>query len=380
MPGRKVASVLLRQNLRAVLLALLAGACSRRKDPAPVSVVLSAPVPPGSTAAEEDAIDRCAAALRTLDDRCDPSGAQRRYWSACGPMYRQPACRQAFVTVASPGLSEADRARVLHDECARAYCPLLAEPRPSLCAMGEEERRTQRTVERFQRWGELDRAIVVYDHGAEAFDRLRRDLSAPVLRTEVLVEGGGHVTVRSLRGFVSLRLSGPETEPRLVAAIREHGGEGGVVVEIEDSAPPEDAARVRAVMKDAGIAELETRKPCPPKVVGPPGRQAGTLELTVRVTPLGVEMATAMERFGTGCQAGAPGPTVPRRGGAVDMGLVTACARQIKQARPERAGEKGAVLSATPSTPYREVIDVMDALRGAPPEELFPEISFATTQ
>jgi hypothetical protein len=372
MPGGKVASVLLRQNLSAVLLALLAVACSRRQDPAPV--------PQGSAAAEEDAIERCAASLRALDDRCNPSGAQRRYWSACGPMYRQPACRQAFVTVASPGLSEADRARILHDECARAYCPLLAEPKPSLCTTTEEERRTLRTVERFRRWGELDRAIVTYDHGAEAVDRLRRDLPAPDLRTEVVVEGDGHVTVRSsLRGFISLRLSGPETEPRLVTAIRERGGEGGVVVELDDATPAEDAARVRAVMKDAGIAELETRKPCPPKVVGPPGRQAGALGLTVRVTPLGVEMATATERFGTGCQAGAPGPTVPRRGGTVDMALVTACARQIKRARPERAGDKGVVLSASPSTPYREVIEVMDALRGAPPEELFPEVGFAAT-
>jgi hypothetical protein len=58
------------------------------------------------------------------------------------------------------------------------------------------------------------------------------------------------------------------------------------------------------------------------------------------------------------------------------MGLVTACARKIKLAKPERAGEKGVVVSASPSIVYKEVIDLMDALRGAPPEELFPEVSF----
>jgi len=57
------------------------------------------------------------------------------------------------------------------------------------------------------------------------------------------------------------------------------------------------------------------------------------------------------------------------------MGLVTACARQIKQAKPERAAETSVVLSASPGIEYREVIDVMDALRGAPPEELFPDVS-----
>jgi len=91
-------------------------------------------------------------------------------------------------------------------------------------------------------------------------------------------------------------------------------------------------------MKAAGIAEVETRKPCPRTVPSPPDRRTGSggLGLAVRVTQDGVEIATAAERLGAGCEAGAPGVTVPRQGGRIQMGLVTACATQIWSGRWSR--------------------------------------------
>jgi|HubBroStandDraft_6_1064221.scaffolds.fasta_scaffold1369071_1 biopolymer transport protein TolR len=106
-----------------------------------------------------------------------------------------------------------------------------------------------------------------------------------------------------------------------------------------------------------------------PRTSGPPEG----LRLTAMVTGGGVALATADGAIAAGCDRIGPGLTVPSNRGAYDLAGLSACARRIKGARPERATETQVTVTASPDVPYATVVAVMDALRRDDAGDLFPE-------
>ncbi|MFO0762223.1 MAG: biopolymer transporter ExbD [Byssovorax sp.] len=120
-----------------------------------------------------------------------------------------------------------------------------------------------------------------------------------------------------------------------------------------------------------------------PALAGPrhhdePAKRA--LHLAARVTSEGVMLTTSSGPIATGCDTLGAGITVPARDGAQDTGALGRCARKIKSAHPDFAGEPQVTLSADPGVPYETVIAAMDALRADDQGALFPEVRFGVTR
>jgi hypothetical protein len=75
-----------------------------------------------------------------------------------------------------------------------------------------------------------------------------------------------------------------------------------------------------------------------------------------------------------GCETLGPGLAVPRRDGAYDHAALRACARRVKDSAAEFAGERTVVVAAGPDVPFLDVLNAIDALRGAK-LDLFPDVT-----
>ncbi len=104
------------------------------------------------------------------------------------------------------------------------------------------------------------------------------------------------------------------------------------------------------------------------------------LNLSAFVTTQGVSLKTSGGNIATGCQSVGSGVTVPKSGEDYDLKGITACAKQLKNARPEFKEETQVTITANPGIDYKVVIDVMDALRSDGEEELFPEVHFGVAR
>lgn len=83
----------------------------------------------GCGGAPTGAVDRCVTYLQ----EGSPVGEGFQGWvEACGPVYVNPACRQALQEAAA--LPPEERNRKLLTGCALAYCPTLETPKPRACA------------------------------------------------------------------------------------------------------------------------------------------------------------------------------------------------------------------------------------------------------
>jgi hypothetical protein len=107
--------------------------------------------------------DPAAAARRCVDGfqaalDGDPAAFQARMLDSCSEVYVEHGCREAFLTAARALPRE--RMTVLVRGCAAAYCPILPDPKPSLCAGAAE-------TGEVLLWGELQLAILTYDLGPE---------------------------------------------------------------------------------------------------------------------------------------------------------------------------------------------------------------------
>jgi biopolymer transport protein ExbD len=326
--------------------------------------------------AGSDPIGRCADAARERpQDRCDRAGQRRRTSEACAFTYKQPACRDAFLAASSR--HPAETIRTFTDACRKAYCPLLREPKPSMCPMAPEEVAALRMADKMARWEELNRAILEHDHGPQAAERLRLAASPPDPRPTVNLSDETRATISAKGGFITLPLAAAADESAFVAALRERGASSGVVLEAAPTIPRSRVSHVVAVLKAAGMSSVELREPCPrdpPPSIGP--AKDGGLRLVVHIASDGVSFDTSLGKIGAGCKPGGPGPTSARKGGRIDPTTITSCARELKRARPEFKTDARVTITAAPAIPYRDVIDVMDALRGTETEELFPEVHF----
>jgi biopolymer transport protein TolR len=113
-----------------------------------------------------------------------------------------------------------------------------------------------------------------------------------------------------------------------------------------------------------------------PKPVGPGAPPSG-LALHVMVVHDGFAVSAMGKHVAAGCKGEGAGLTVGNAGGAYDYAGLTACVARLKETFPDRDGERGAVIAASPDVPYQTVIATMDALRRSGDRELFPEVSFA---
>ena len=79
----------------------------------------------------------------------------------CSPLYALAACRTAHEHFDDTALPE--RAHALVRSCQDAYCPLLSQPKPALCA-----RMPSNASEMAAMWDELNEAILRHDLGGGA--------------------------------------------------------------------------------------------------------------------------------------------------------------------------------------------------------------------
>lgn len=144
--------------------------------------------------------------------------------AACAPLYREPACREAWMTMATrtretagatsgPAAGRVDIGDVV-TACRDAYCPKLTNGRPTLC---ERDPKGLPPSEWMPLWRELDDAILAYDLGRRAdpvLDARRRGAEAleSALREYA---NAGSPSWRS--GALDVRMTGPgriEVSPR----------------------------------------------------------------------------------------------------------------------------------------------------------------------
>ncbi|HEX7604420.1 MAG TPA: biopolymer transporter ExbD, partial [Polyangiaceae bacterium] len=104
------------------------------------------------------------------------------------------------------------------------------------------------------------------------------------------------------------------------------------------------------------------------------------LNLSAWITNQGVSLKTSSGNIAGGCQDVGAGVTVPKKGEEYDFANLTACAKRLKNARPDFKDETQVTITANPGVEYRTLIGVMDALRADGEEELFPEVHFGVAR
>ncbi len=128
------------------------------------------------------------------------------------------------------------------------------------------------------------------------------------------------------------------------------------------------------------VASIDTT---PPSIGGGKVRVDASqkaLNLSAVITSQGVSLKTSGGNVSTGCQDVGAGITVPKAGEDHDYKSLTACAKRLKNARPEFKEETQVTITASPGIEYQTVIGVMDALRSDGVEELFPEVHFGVAR
>jgi biopolymer transport protein ExbD len=104
------------------------------------------------------------------------------------------------------------------------------------------------------------------------------------------------------------------------------------------------------------------------------GPHADALGLNVAVLHEGFLVSARGQRVGQGCDGPGPGLAVASKApGDLDYAGLTACVAHLKA---HSAGEKDVVITAANDVPYDAIVHTMDAVRGGPGEELFPDVSF----
>lgn len=124
----------------------------------------------------------------------------------------------------------------------------------------------------------------------------------------------------------------------------------------------------------------------PPRQRGPgplpEGMPSGPqpLGLVALIVKEGIGLKAAGGNITPGCADVGPGLTLPRRGEANDLAGLGACVAKLKASKPEWAAEREVVIAASASTPFHEVVDVVQTLRGTDAEPLFPTVYFGVAR
>ncbi len=109
--------------------------------------------------------------------------------------------------------------------------------------------------------------------------------------------------------------------------------------------------------------------------------ESAALGLVVMIVNDGFSIKAAGGNVASGCQDRGPGIAVPKLNGKYDYPALTKCVARLKHSNPDFNDEHQAYVAANPSTPYQDLIDVIDAVRATPEgETLFDEINFKVPQ
>jgi len=99
--------------------------------------------------------------------------------------------------------------------------------------------------------------------------------------------------------------------------------------------------------------------------------------ILVELSDEGITITTPSGHVGTGCK-GNSGVTIPRAHGApVDFAALTRCARTLKS-DPKLATLEEVAIAASRSTPFKDVVGIIDATRSDSQGDLFPNAQFTT--
>lgn len=124
------------------------------------------------------------------------------------------------------------------------------------------------------------------------------------------------------------------------------------------------------------ISSIETS---PPAIGGNKVRtevSSKALSLSAFITAQGISLKTSGGNIATGCEGVGSGITVPMTNNLYDYAAVTACAKKLKNARPEFKEETQVTITASPGIEFQAIVSTMDALRRDGEEELFPTVFF----
>jgi biopolymer transport protein TolR len=141
------------------------------------------------------------------------------------------------------------------------------------------------------------------------------------------------------------------------------------------------------------VASIDTT---PPAIGGGKVRadvSSKALNLSAFITNQGISLKTSGGNIAPGCQGVGSGTTVAFEGTRYSepkgeltpewenaLKTLNACAKSLKNANPSFKDETQVTITANPGVEYRTVIDVMDGLRTAGDEELFPEVHFGVAR
>lgn len=242
-PGTRVAASLASAALCALL--LLATAC-------------------GGKAARDGAVDGCIRAVEAAV-ASDAGDRAARAAAGCASLYAEPACRSAHERVGEGDPSQ--KARLLAERCAHAYCGALAAPKPSLCAGVP----AASPLELAPAWAELRHAIWLRDLGEDATARLEAALGAVASRA------------------APPPLPPSPLPPRPVIVV----GAGAVTVDGAEVARVDDLAAAGRVARVVGLYEALARR----RLEGPPGDHSAILQVAPDVPALVVKSVVQTATF-----------------------------------------------------------------------------------
>ena len=137
------------------------------------------------------------------------------------------------------------------------------------------------------------------------------------------------------------------------------------------------------VLASVSVTFVSSIDTTPPSIGGGKVRSelsSKALNLSAFITSQGISLKTSSGNIATGCQDVGSGVTVPKTNDSYDYPALTACAKRLKNARPEFKEETQVTITANPGIDYKTIIDVMDALRRDDGEELFPEVHFGVAR
>lgn len=272
---RSLSNGILRLCLGAALVAGCGEDSTSTSQATPAPSVSAAAMVSGGDKAK--ALVRCAAAgERAQEKRADPRAAYAEMVRGCADIYSPPECRAAILATAEAPLGSGFEGLVR--ACRDAYCPLLAAPKPELCAAQLGDGKGASAAE----WQAFTRRMLAHEMGVPE-EELPKDLSAAwtgiplpmtaptaTLDTALAVidlaldpKGAPIATVEcdGKRSTFSLPASPAlkDLEPTTLAATRKGGAGTRVLVRADERIPHPTVVALLDALKREGVTKIAYR-------------------------------------------------------------------------------------------------------------------------
>jgi biopolymer transport protein ExbD len=137
------------------------------------------------------------------------------------------------------------------------------------------------------------------------------------------------------------------------------------------------------VLASVSVTFVSSIDTTPPAIGGGKVRtemSSKALNLSAFITGQGISLKTSGGNIAPGCENVGSGITVPMVHNVYDFPTLTACAKRLKNARPEFQEETQVTITANPGVEFQTIISAMDALRRDGEEELFPDVHFGVAR